>query len=259
MSQTSASPPTLDVSNVTVRFGGLTALDGVTLTADAGERTVIIGPNGAGKTTLFNVIGGNIKPRTGTVHVHGTDITNRSPNRIRHRGVARAFQTASVFPSLTVRENIWMGQLFDNRIRWNPATRARAHSFNEQVAETARLIGLQDQLEVIADHLSHADQKLLDIGVALVGSPSLLLLDEPTQGVSPDEVSRITTVIREAMGEIAVVVIEHDIATVMRVATRVVVLDRGAVIAEGPLSEVSENPEVQNVYLGQELSDLVRE
>src|SRR5690606_14441374 len=150
----------------------------------ASRTTLILGPNGAGKTTLFNVIGGTIKPRSGRIEIPGHDVTGRSPRVIRRHGLARAFQTPSVFPTLTVRENLWLGRLYSDPVRWNPFASAHREAAASEITELAERIGLADVLDRPADELSHADQKVLDIGVALAGKPSILLLDEPTQGVS---------------------------------------------------------------------------
>jgi branched-chain amino acid transport system ATP-binding protein len=251
------SAPLLQVSDVSVRFGGLRALDRVGLSVEEGERRAIIGPNGAGKTTLFNVIGGTIRPSAGRVAVRGRDITGLRPNRIRRMGVSRAFQTPSVFPALTVRQNIWLGVLFDQRLRWNLFASAARKAAWDEVEAVAALVGLEDHLDEVAGNLSHADHKLLDIGIALGSRPPVILLDEPTQGVSPDEVVRITSVIARPLEGAALVMIEHDVTTVLEVATRVTVLDRGAVIAEGTPAEVGRNEEVQSVYLGQELAEMM--
>jgi branched-chain amino acid transport system ATP-binding protein len=247
----------LQVSGVSVRFGGLRALDRVSLSVEDGERRAIIGPNGAGKTTLFNVIGGTIRPSAGRVTLRGRDLRGLRPNRIRRRGVSRAFQTASVFPALTVRQNIWLGMLFDQALRWNPFASAAKKAAWDEVEGMAALVGLEDQLNEVAGNLSHADQKLLDIAIALGSRPRVILLDEPTQGVSPDEVVRITSVISRPLERAALVMIEHDITTVLEVATRVTVLDRGVVIAEGTPAEIGRNEDVQSVYLGQELAEMM--
>jgi branched-chain amino acid transport system ATP-binding protein len=247
----------LQVSGVSVRFGGLRALDLVSLSVEEGERRAIIGPNGAGKTTLFNVIGGTIRPSAGRVALRGRDLRGLRPNRIRRMGVSRAFQTASVFPALTVRQNIWLGMLFDQALRWNLFASAAKKAAWDEVEGMAALVGLEDLLDEVAGNLSHADQKLLDIAIALGSRPKVILLDEPTQGVSPDEVVRITSVISRPFEGAALVMIEHDIATVLEVATRVTVLDRGAVIAEGTPAEIGRNEDVQSVYLGQELAEMM--
>jgi branched-chain amino acid transport system ATP-binding protein len=247
----------LQVSGVSVRFGGLRALDLVSLSVEEGERRAIIGPNGAGKTTLFNVIGGTIRPSAGRVALRGRDLRGLRPNRIRRMGVSRAFQTASVFPALTVRQNIWLGMLFDQALRWNLFASAAKKAAWDEVEGMAALVGLEDLLDEVAGNLSHADQKLLDIAIALGSRPKVILLDEPTQGVSPDEVVRITSVISRPLEGAALVMIEHDITTVLEVATRITVLDRGAVIAEGTPAEIGRNEDVQSVYLGQELAEMM--
>jgi branched-chain amino acid transport system ATP-binding protein len=243
----------LRVSEVSVRFGGLRALDRVSVDILAGESRAVIGPNGAGKTTLFNVIGGSIQPSSGHVDLEGRQITGLPPDRVRRLGISRAFQTPSVFPALSVRQNIWLGVLFADKLRWNPVTRAeRRLTGSHGAEEIARSMGLQDLLDRAAGDLSHADQKLLDMAIALALDPKVVLLDEPTQGLSPDEVGRIAAVIKKVMQEQTVVMIEHNVATVLEIATRITVLDRGVVIAEGPPDSVVEDERVQSVYLGHE-------
>jgi branched-chain amino acid transport system ATP-binding protein len=252
MSET-ARGSVLETRRVSVRFGGLRALDEVSLSVAEGELRAIIGPNGAGKTTLFNIIGGTLRPAQGAVLLRGRDITGLRPNRVRRMGVSRAFQSPSVFPALTVRQNLWLGALFNHRLRWNPfPNAARRAAAWEGVEGIATAIGLDDHLDRLAGDLSHADQKLLDMGIALGSEPKVVLLDEPTQGVSPDDVARISSVISQGMGGAAIIMIEHNMAAVLEVASIVTVLSRGAVIAEGTPDEVVDNEEVQSVYLGQD-------
>lgn len=251
------STPELEVEGITVRFDGLTALQDVRMTLRSGEVHAVLGPNGAGKTTLFNVIAGNIKPSRGRVLFRGREITGLRPNRIHRLGIARAFQTPSIFPSLTVAENIWLSTPDGQRVRWHPIgdamQRARA---SEGVRHAANLVGLDKMLRQRAGYLSHADQKLLDIAMAYASKPSVLLLDEPTQGVSPDEVDRITAVIGERLRGVSILMIEHNVRTVFAVATAVTVLDHGHVIAEGTPEEIAENEDVQMAYLGQRGIDM---
>ena len=247
----------LEVSDVTVTFGGLKALDNVSLTLSGQELKAIIGPNGAGKTTLFNVISGEVKAAAGRVVLGGKDVTGVTPYRANRLGISRAFQTPSIFPALSVSENIWLATDEGKRRRWNPLADgtflARAST---KVAELAETVGLEGKLDALASELSHADQKLLDIAMAYASHPAILLLDEPTQGVSPEEINRISAVIKERIHGAGVLLIEHNMSTVFDLATSVAVLNQGVIIADGSPASVAENPEVHAAYLGSAVSDI---
>ncbi len=247
----------LRVEGVTVRFGGLVALHDVHLSLPSDELRAVLGPNGAGKTTLFNVIAGVIRPSRGRVFLRGRDITGIRPNRVQRLGLARAFQAPSIFPALTVAENIWLSTPAGQRVRWHPLQDAMQRATgSDEVRHAAGLVGVGDKLHQRAGFLSHADQKLLDIAIAYAASPSVLLLDEPTQGVSPEEVDRITAVIGERLQGVSILMIEHNVRAVFAVANAVTVLDHGRVIAEGTPEEIAQNEALQLAYLGQRGIDM---
>jgi branched-chain amino acid transport system ATP-binding protein len=241
----------LQVTDVRVRFGGLVAVDNVTLTAQPGELRAIIGPNGAGKTTLFNAIGGEVPLESGSVKIDGVELVGQPTHRLRRFGLARAYQVPQIFGALTVRQNLWISEAADGPHRWKAFSRARrlAHR-SEFVEETCEAVGLSVAIDRPADELSHADQKVLDIAMALMLRPKVLLLDEPTQGVSPEEIQGIHRVVKAATQRATVLMIEHNMETLMALSDRVTVLVNGAVKAEGTPAEVMANDEVQRVYMG---------
>jgi branched-chain amino acid transport system ATP-binding protein len=246
----------LEVTDVRVRFGGLVAVDGVSLRIPPRELRAVIGPNGAGKTTLFNAISGEVPLEQGTVRVEGADLTRLRPHKMRDAGLARGYQVPQVFGGMSVRENLWMAEIANSPTRLRPFARARALSDkSEAVEEICESIGLTHAIDRPADELSHADQKVLDIGIGLMSRPKVLLLDEPTQGVSPEEVTRIHEVVRKATERTTILMIEHNMETVLDLSDRVTVLARGAVIGEGTPREVMDNEEVQRVYMGPRARD----
>lgn len=246
--------PLLEVKGLTKRFGGLVALNDVNLTINEGETHGIIGPNGAGKTTLFNVITGEFKPTTGTVVIKGDDITRLTPNTICKKGVSRTFQLTRIFPDLTVYESIWLGSNTRTKFPWDPFSRA---DHLEEVAEKTfaicQMVGLHDKKDTLAVNLSYGDQKVLEIAMALGIEPSILFLDEPTQGVSPKETEMIIEVVEQLSNKMTIVLIEHSIDVVLRLCNVVTVLSSGEVIANGTPQEIKDNAEVQRVYLGVEV------
>jgi branched-chain amino acid transport system ATP-binding protein len=247
----SDSAPVLEMQDLTRRFGGLSAVDGVTLTLGRGI-SAIIGPNGAGKTTLFNLISGLLSPTAGTIRLRGRDIT-RLPAHARARlGMARTLQIKQVFPGLSVRENVWIAarQLrrpLDPLGLWrrDRATAAEAEAALDEV-------GLTGQAEMTAGSLAYGDVARLEIAMALAQRPSLLLLDEPVCGMSPAETEEAVALIRRIGERTDVVLIEHDMEVVFGLAARVVVLAQGRVLADGPPDAVAGDPAVQEAYLGQE-------
>ncbi|MEO9189231.1 MAG: ABC transporter ATP-binding protein [Acetobacteraceae bacterium] len=238
--------------NLTKRFGGVAAMDDVTLDFPTGSLTAIIGPNGAGKSTFFNLISGALVPDSGRVLLDEADITGLSRAAIVRRGIGRAFQVASVFPTMSVAENL-MAAVAAQRGQWDrlgsrfpPAgTRGRA-------LEIAALLGLADKAEVEAANLSHGDQKLLDIALALALEPSVLLLDEPTAGMGPEERWLMIEKV-QALWErqkLTLVFIEHDMDIVFRIAASIAVLCYGRVLAQGTPDEIRVDPAVIAAYLG---------
>jgi branched-chain amino acid transport system ATP-binding protein len=234
--------PLLAVQNVSRRFGGLLAVNAVSLAAREGHITALIGPNGAGKTTLFSVISGFLKPSDGAVRYSGADVTSEPPHRLARRGIARTFQIVQPFAGLTVRENIRVGAHLHHRARDVALAAA------EQVA---REVGLADMLDRPADTLTVAGRKRLELAKALATEPKLLLLDEVLAGLNPSEIRDIVPVIRALRDcGITILMIEHVMQAVMSLAEHVFVLAEGRIIAEGTPAEVAADPAVIEAYLG---------
>ncbi len=246
--------PVLDMRDVTRRFGGLRAVDGVTLALGRGI-SAIIGPNGAGKTTLFNLISGLLAPSAGTIRLRGRDITHLPAHRRARLGMARTLQIKQVFSGLSVRENVWIAARQRHRPldplalwRQDRATAAEAEAVLEEV-------GLAGLAERTAGSLAYGDVARLEIAMALAQRPSLLLLDEPVCGMSPAETEQTVALIRGIGERTDVVLIEHDMEVVFGLASRVVVLAQGQVLADGSPEAVAADPAVQEAYLGQEEAD----
>ena len=242
----------LETVNVTKRFGGLTALDDVNYSVRAGEVRGIIGPNGAGKTTFFNVITGDLKPTSGRIFIKGEDVTDLPPYLICQKGLSRTFQLTFIFPEMTVYDSIWVGINSRAKAPWNPMIPAkRVRSISQKVEEICELMGLSGKMNESATNLSYGDQKILEIAMALSTDPAILLLDEPTQGVSPKETDAISEVIEKLSKRMTIVLIEHSMDVVLRLCHLITVLSEGRIIAEGSPEEVSKNEEVQRIYLGE--------
>jgi len=242
----------LETTSVTKRFGGLTALDNVSFLVREGEVRGIIGPNGAGKTTFFNVMTGELKPTSGKIFLRGEDITDLPPYAICQKGLSRTFQLTLVFPEMTVYESVWVGVNSRSRYPWHPAVPAFSiGDVKRKAEEICHRVGLWEKRNELACNLSYGDQKVVEIAMALSSAPSVLLLDEPTQGVSPKETETIMTVVEKIKNEMTVVLIEHSMDVVMRLCHRITVLGEGRVITEGSPEEVSRNEEVQRIYLGE--------
>jgi branched-chain amino acid transport system ATP-binding protein len=242
----------LETLGVTKRFGGLTALDNVAYSVREGEVRGIIGPNGAGKTTFFNIITGELKPTSGKIFLKGEDITDLSSHLICQKGLSRTFQLTLVFPEMTVYDGIWVGVNLRKRCPWNPIIPAdHISDVSRKTEEICELVGLKEKMNELAYNLSYGDQKVLEIGMALSTDPSILLLDEPTQGVSPQETDNIIKVVEKLSKNMTIILIEHSMDVVLRLCHIITVLSEGRVIAEGPPEEVSRNEEVQRIYLGE--------
>ena len=234
--------PLLSVQGVSRRFGGLLAVDAVSLAATQGRITALIGPNGAGKTTLFAVISGFLAPSDGAVRYGGEDITDEPPHRLARRGIARTFQIVQPFAGLTVRENIRVGAHLRHRARATALAAAE---------EVARELGIADMLDRPADTLTVAGRKRLELARALATEPKLLLLDEVLAGLNPTEIRDIVPVIRGLRDRgITILMIEHVMQAVMSLAEHVFVLAEGRIIAEGTPAEVAADPAVIEAYLG---------
>ncbi len=245
----------LETRDLTKQFGELTAVNEVDLAVGAGESLSIIGPNGAGKSTTVNLITGRLSPTAGTVRFRGTDITGEPPHEIVQRGLSRSFQTASIFPDLTVEENATVAALgaVHGSFRVNFLRRLDAYDEVADRAErTLRDMGLYDQRELPAKSLPYGDKRRLEMALALAGDPDLLFLDEPTAGMSPDETDATVDLIEEIKSErgVTIVLIEHDMEIIFRVSDRIAVLDRGQKIADGPPEQIRDDAAVQESYLG---------
>ena len=239
----------LTVDDLTVRFAGVTALDGVSFAVRAGDIHAIIGPNGAGKSTLFNVISGAYRPASGSVTVRGTRLTGRAPHQIARLGVARTFQNIALLPGESVEENLLLG-----RHRLIRGWRREDRRHRDRVREIAAFVGLALRLDTPAGALPYGDQKRVELGRALCGEPDLLLLDEPAAGMNAGETAAVAGLIRavrESLG-IAILLVEHDMGLVMGIADRITVLDFGVLIADGAPDEVRADKAVQTAYLGLE-------
>ena len=243
--------PVLQVRDLRKNFGGVQALDGVSLNVAPGEFRAIIGPNGAGKSTFFNTLTGLLRPDSGELLFEGRSIAGRPPHVLARDGIARTFQITSIFPDLAVRQNLQVALLgYHGRTwrMWSPAGASGGARANELLA----LVGLEHAADNRAGTLSHGDQKRLELAIALAGEPRLLLLDEPTAGMTAQErLEAINLVHRIAIQlRLTVVFTEHDMAVVFAVATGISVLHQGRLLAEGTPERVRANAEVQRVYLG---------
>ncbi len=250
-----SSVPLLEVANVNKRFGGLKALQDVNLSLETGKLHAIIGPNGAGKTTLFNVITGTIPVTSGRIKFLGADMTNDKVHRISKRGLARTLQIKSVFANMTVRENLWIAAqshhgVFSPFKNWKKCV--RSVEMADIICEQIGLTSLADQT---ASNLSHGDIALLEMGLALATQPKLLLLDEPICGMGPAETEQTVIKIQEISKSTAIIIIEHDIEVVFKIADEITVMANGAVLAKGTPEFIAANSDVRNAYLGDDDDD----
>jgi branched-chain amino acid transport system ATP-binding protein len=242
----------LETRELTRRFGGLAAVHRVSLTVEPGEVRSIIGPNGAGKTTLFNLITGALAPTSGRIVWRGRDVTGLAPPVIFRLGIVRSFQVSHVFGKLSVRENVELMVYGRSRPSGSPLARTRRSpaEIGRRVDEALGRLGLGDRADEPAGTLSHGDRRLVEIAMAIAAEPALLLLDEPTAGMSADETRHTAALLRGLAPAITLVIVEHDMSVVMTISDRVTVLHRGEVLAEGPPDAIRANRAVQEVYLG---------
>jgi branched-chain amino acid transport system ATP-binding protein len=244
----------LEVQNLCKLFGGVKAADDITLNFADGSLTAVIGPNGAGKSTFFNLITGALKPDSGRILIDRVDMAGRSPPEIARHGIGRAFQVASIFPSLTVHETMLAAVGADQRRAGILHRRFPLAETRDRAEYAMELLGLANKRNRTAATLSHGDQKLLDIALALVLDPQLLLLDEPTAGMGTEERWRMIDKVRELWEreKITVVFIEHDMDIVFKIAPEIVVLCYGRILATGTPDAIRQNPAVIEAYLGTE-------
>ena len=245
------SAPALQLDGVAKIFGGLRAVDGVSLTVAPGERRALIGPNGAGKTTLFNLISGSLPVTQGGITLFGRDVTRTAPHRRAWLGLARTFQVSNLFPTLTVLENCLLAvqALTPARLAMHRALE-RYVDLHERARHTLDAVGLGDKATTTVRQLSHGEQRQLEIGLALAGAPRLLLLDEPTAGLSPAESRQMAQLLARLDPAMTVLIIEHDMDIALEIARQVTVLHYGRVIADGSREEIRAHPLVREIYLG---------
>jgi branched-chain amino acid transport system ATP-binding protein len=241
----------LELEEVGKRYGELHAVDGVTLAVEAGSRHALIGPNGAGKSTLFHLISGTVKASSGRIRFAGTDVTRRGPHRRTRLGMGRTFQHSSLFDGMTARENVAVAaqrKLGHARNVIFPTGRFR--DVEERSDELLALVGLGDLGDVVAGSLSYGHRRQLEVALALATEPRLLLLDEPTAGMSRDEARRFLELIGGLPAELTLMIVEHDMDVVFELASRISVLDAGKLIASGAPEEIRNSTVVQEAYLG---------
>jgi branched-chain amino acid transport system ATP-binding protein len=242
----------LSLDHICKNFAGLEVLRDVQLTVEPGERRAIIGPNGAGKTTLFNIVSGELKPSSGAINLEGRQVTGLAPEKMFRLGLARTFQKNSLFIGLTTLENV--------RLAVQAHQRQGFHMFKpwwgfDAVNERARAVmeqaGLWSRRAELVKNLSYGEQRMLEVAIALAGEPRLLLLDEPTAGMSMAETANSVVTISNLPRDLTILIIEHDMDTIFAIADRITVLDHGQVLADGTPDEVRSNAEVRSVYLGE--------
>jgi branched-chain amino acid transport system ATP-binding protein len=239
--------PILEVAALTKHFGGLRAVH-LDLTVDAGELRCLIGPNGAGKSTFFRMLSGAMRPNSGTVRFRGRDITGWDAFRVARLGMSIKFQVASVLEELTVRENLHLAAEF----------RFGDRQGQRRAADMVDMIGLTERADHPATWLSHGEKQWLEIGMASVGEPTLILLDEPTAGMTVEEVKKTVRLLRRLNETATVIVVEHDMNFIRMIARRVTVMHQGEVFAEGSMEEIEGNTAVRDIYLGKHAHYAVR-
>jgi branched-chain amino acid transport system ATP-binding protein len=243
----------LETRDLTRFFGKLAALNRVNLAINEREVTSLIGPNGAGKTTFYNAITGRFVPSSGRILFKGKDITGLPPHKIVKRGIARSFQITTIFKELTVLENVRSAVIARSAARMNVFKSVNSYgSLYEQSMHYLRLVGLEDKKDELCSTLSHGDMRVVEIGITLASEPNLVLLDEPTQGMTPEETKRMVNLIKELSRETKTTffIIEHDMNVVFSISDRIVVLYYGSILADGTPEEIRANYKVKEAYLG---------
>jgi branched-chain amino acid transport system ATP-binding protein len=245
----------LRIDGLTKQFGGLTAVDDVSFGVESGETRAVIGPNGAGKSTLINCVTGLLAPTEGTVEFDGRDVTGAEPHEAVQAGMSKSFQTASLFPGMTVSENVEIAALAAENGSFSLDFLKRrdrmdeVHDVAERMLDAVSLLG---DRAVEARNLSYGDKRRLEIAVALASEPEMLFMDEPTAGMSPDETAETVDLVEDLQDDLGltILIVEHDMEVIFRISDRILVLNRGAVIADGPPEAVQGDEAVQEAYLG---------
>jgi branched-chain amino acid transport system ATP-binding protein len=240
----------LHTERLTRAFGSLIAVDRVDFAVRPGELRSIIGPNGAGKTTLFRLISGEMTPSSGRIVFNGRDITGLPQHAVVRLGIAKSYQITNVFPHLSVHENVRVAVQGHARAFNFWARADRLTSVHERATALLETVGLAAKRDLLAAHLSHGEKRHLEIGIALASQPALLLLDEPTAGMSPEETDETMRLIRDLAAGRTVILVEHKMKVVMKISDRITVLHQGQVLAEGTPEEIRANDRVQQTYLG---------
>ncbi len=243
--------PALHLNGVRKSFGKTEIIRGLELAVHKGERHAIIGPNGAGKSTMFNLITGRFPVTSGQITLHGQDLAGLAPYEINRLGLSRSFQITNIFPNMTVFENVRCSLLWSLGYKysfWNMVSKSR--ELNEGAAEILDQINLLDKRELPAGLLAYADQRALEIGITIAGGADVIMLDEPTAGMSNTETDYIVNLIRKVTEDKTLIVVEHDMGVVFDLADRISVLVYGEIIATGAPEEVRGDPKVQEAYLG---------
>lgn len=240
----------LETRGLRVEFGGIHAVDGVDFRMTGQEVRAVIGPNGAGKTTFFNALTGVVRPSAGSIVFDGEDITRLSPRNIARRGLVRTFQITQIFPGLSVRDNIFVAAQARHGVVSPLFSSGMRADITRRTGEAIELLGLGGFADRRVGDLSYGDQRVVELAIAMALDPKLLLLDEPTAGMSPAETDRIAELVRQMRTRVGIVIIEHDMEVVMGVADTISVLDAGRLIAEGPPDAIRRDPHVRAIYLG---------
>ncbi len=258
--ESSPSVPAFEARDVAVRFGGVTALDGVSISVPPASLVGLVGPNGAGKTTLFSVCSGLLRPNAGRVYIGGVDVTSASPQDRARRGLARTFQQPELFMGLTVREHLVLAYRARHRRSrlWKDivtpgSLRKPEPAENDRVRHLLELLSLADVADVLVDVLPFGTTRLVEVGRALATSPSLVLLDEPSAGLDQWESERLAEALRRTVQDehLSMLLVEHDVAMVLGLSSYVYVLDFGELLAEGPPELIRSDPRVKAAYLGE--------
>lgn len=242
----------LELKNIHKNFSGLKVLFGINLTIEKGERHAIIGPNGAGKSTIFNLITGKYRPSQGEIFFKGENITNLSPHEITRRGISRSFQITNIFKGMTVFENIRNAILSKNKKRYTIFPKlAKMDGIVEETEKILAQIGLLERKNELAGKLAHGHQRALEIGLTIAMDPDLILLDEPTAGMSTEETREAVNLVERVTQGKTLIIVEHDMDVVFSLANRITVIHYGEVLASGRPEEIRHNQRVKEAYLGE--------